>query len=440
MNNLIVSKFGGSSFANAELTKRTVEIIKSNPNRRFIIVSAPGKTDEDTGITDLLFMCHSACANGEDYQNILDTISERFNKIIDGLELKYNVAAEMIALKNDLVSGKSLDYIGSRGEYIMGKIMSKFLGWEFVDASGIILFDRNGNLDQIKTLDATNKRLKDLEYAVIPAFYGSMPNGEIKTFARGNGGTTGALVACTMNASLCEKWSETAKVYGADPVVIPDAELIKNITYDEAAELNYIGIKIVNDDVIFMLRDAGIPLKVSSIFCPKNEYTLLTTKLPESASRNISVCIAGRRNYNIVHISKYGLNKEYGFGEKLFGLFAKYHVPCEHCLSGIYKMSIVLKTPMFDINRVALFEEIQRVVKPDSISVEKGLSLIAIIGEGMRTVAGRAQKVFSALAEMDINVLMIDHGSDDLNIIIGVNDNDYEKAVKALYEKTVVIS
>ena len=258
-----------------------------------------------------------------------------------------------------------------------------------------------------------------------------MPNGSIKTFSRGDGDSSGAIVARAVKADLFEKWSETVKIYGADPAIIPEAELVRNITYDEAVELNYVGLNIIRDSVIFMMKDAGIPIRVSSL--NEHEGTLITAHLHEKDHRSVSACIAGRRKFNVLHIEKYGLNKMHGFGEKLFGIFAKHGVPCEHCLSGIYKMSIVIKTPLFDIRRAEVLDDVRRVIEPDSMTVEGGLSLIAIVGEGMGTVKEVFEKVFSALSRAGIRVRMIDQGSDSLNIILGVDDFDYENAIKALY-------
>ena len=433
---MIVSKFGGSIMADAQGVKRAIEIVKSDPERCYVIASAPGQTSNNTGITDLLFMTHASFNNCEDYNEMLEKISKRFKKIIDILEINFDLEAEITNLKKELFLGQSPDYIGSRGEYIMGKILAASLGWDFVDASEIIFFNNDGTLNEAKTFVAVFSKLRTLEHAVIPGFYGSMPDGSVKTFARGDGDSSGAIVARALKADMFEKWSETTKIFSADPDVVPNPELIRNITYDEAVELNYIGIHIVRDSVIFMLREEKIPMKICSL--TDNNGMLISSKLPEKISRSVAACIAGRRNFNVIHIEKYGLNKFYGFGEKLFGLFAKYHVACEHCLSGIYKMSIVVKTPMFDLRRNEILRDIERVIDPDSIMVEKNLSLIAIVGHGMGTLKGMFEKVFAALSNAGVKVRMIDQGSDELNIILGVYDEDYDSAVKALYMEMIL--
>lgn len=435
---IIVSKFGGSVTASAEGIKRAMEIVRSDSSRRYVIASAPGSTISGTGITDMLFMCHASFSRHENYQELVEKISDSYRAIIDGLGMSFDIDAEISALKRDLSSGKNLDYIGSRGEYIAGKIFAAYLGWEFVDASSIIFFNSDGSLNESKTFTESKAKLSRLEHAVIPAFYGSMPDGRTKTFPRGDGDSSGAIVARAVNAELFEKWSETAKTYSADPSVIESPEIIRHITYSEAVELNYSGIFTVNDSVLFMLMETGIPLRICSINDSDDAGMMISANLPEGVTRNKAVCIAGRRNFYIVHIAKYGLNKQEGFGEKLFGIFAKYHVSCEHCLSGIHKMSVVVKSQMFILHHKQIIDEIKRVIEPDSVVVEKDLSIIAVIGQGMGTVKGTFESVFYAMVSAKIKVRMIDQGADDLNVIIGVSDKDYVNAVKALYDYVIL--
>jgi aspartate kinase len=433
MSKLIVSRFGGNAAANSDEVKKTLEIIKADDARRYLVVSAPGSTPDQVGITDLLYMCHASCQNHEDYSSMLGAISDRYKEIIDGLGMDFDIDTEILALKKSLTMGMDIDYIGSRGEYIIAKILAAFLGWEFVDATGIICFKMDGTPDTEKTFVTAGATLKPLERAVIPSFYGSLPNGKVKTFVRGDCDTAGALVACSVKADVFEKWSEGAKIYSADPAVIPNAEIIRNVTYTETVEMNYIGINIVKDSVAFMLNQFDIPMKICSTHTPKESLMLITPKLPENVVRSTAACIAGHNNFTMVNINKYGLNKVIGFGEKLFGVFAKHRIACQHYLTGIHKMSIIIKDPIFDLRRDQIIRDINGTVSPDSITVEKGLSLIAIVGEGMGTIHGTFSKIFDALAKADVKVRMIDQGSDDLNIIIGVHDEDYKKAITALY-------
>ena len=438
MSSLIVSRFGGNAALNSNEVKKAAEIIRSNPDRRSVAVSAPGQSDDSLGITDLLYMCHSSFSNHENCDEMLAKISERYSEIVSGLGIDFDLGAEMSALRQNFEFGMNLDYMGSRGEYIMAKIFAKFLDWPFVDAQEIVFFDKNGKPDTEKTFRVAGEFLKNYERAVIPSFYGSLPDGKIKTFRRGDCDTAGAMVACSVKADIFEKWSEDAKIFSADPSVIPDAELIKNITYNEALELNYMGMDLATDDVVFMLRDAGIPMMISGIHASNDEAMMISPKLPPNAMRDVVSCIAGRKSFNVIHIQKYGMNKIYDFGEKLFGLFAKHHIACQHYLSGIHQMSVVLKTPRFELTRGQVIADIQHEINPDSITVERGLSLIAVIGEGMGTVKGIFSKILTALSLAEIKVQMIDQGSDKLNIILGVYDDDYEAAVKALYKAVVL--
>lgn len=438
MNNLIVSRFGGNAAANSEEVKKAAAIITSDPARRYIIISAPGATPDSVGITDLLYMCHASCQNGEKYADTLAMIADRYRQIVDGLGINFDLDAEIDALKKALDAKKNLDYIGSRGEYIMAKIVAAYLGWSFVDAARIIFFSGNGQPDKDKTFRIAGDRLSAYERAVIPSFYGTLPDGSIKTFRRGDCDTAGAMIACSVKADLFEKWSENAKICSADPEVIPNSEIIRHVTYAEALEMNYIGIPIIKDLDIFMLSEAGIPMKIRSPESLDDEGMLISPKLQENIQRNLTACIAGHNNFSIININKYGLNKDYDFTEKLFALFSRHRIACQHYLSGIHKMSVVLKSPSFDIKRAQIVSDIERAVNPDSVTVEKGLSLIAIVGEGMGTVKGIFSKIFDSLTKAGIKVKMIEQGADDLNIIVGVSDEDYEKAIKALYRSVVM--
>ena len=435
MNNITVSKFGGSITASADTIKRAAEIIRSDPSRRYVIASAPSAKSGETGITDMLFMSHSSRGNPADLNKMLGEIAGRFRGITDGLGLAFDIDAEIAQLREDLGAGKGLGYIASRGEYIMGKILAGLLGWPMVDAEGVIFFREDGTLDEAKTFSTAGAILKTLKHAVIPGFYGAMPDGSIKTFTRGDGDSSGAIVARAVKADLFEKWSEDAKIFGADPAIVPEAGLVRNATYDEAVEMNYVGFNIVSDRVIFMMKDAGIPVRVCSL--EDEEGTLISGSLPEGTGRGVTACIAGRSKFNVLHIEKYGINKISGFGEKLFGIFARHGVSCEHCLSGIYKMSVVIKSQLFDIRRAEILDEVRRVTEPDSMTVDGGLSLIAVIGEGIGTVKGTFERVFAALSGAGIKARMIDQGSDDLNIILGVRDEDYAEAVRALHDTMI---
>lgn len=386
----------------------------------------------------MLYMCHAGFNNNENCDAMMEKIAGRYREIVSGLGINFDLEAEIAALTHSFKLGMNLDYIGSRGEHIMAKIFAQYLGWDFVDAQDILFFTKKGEPDTEKTFRVAGEILKKYERAVIPSFYGALPDGKIKTFRRGDCDTAGAMVACSVKADLFEKWSETAKIYSADPAVINNAELISNITYGEALELNYIGMDLVTDNVVFMLQKAEIPMMISSIYATKEEEMTISPILPPNVKRDVVSCIAGKKNFSVVNIQKYGLNKIFDFGQRLFGLFAKHRIACQHYLSGIHQMSVIVKSPMFDLRRNEIISEIKNEIAPDSITVEKGLSIIAVIGEGMGTIKGIFSRILTALALADIKVQMIDQGADKLNIILGVSDYDYDDAVKALYKAVIL--
>lgn len=431
MSNLTVSKFSGSALSDTDGVISAMKIIKADSSRRFVIISAPGKTHDDIGITDMLYLCQANSANRENYSGIIENIRRRYEAIINALGMNFDLESEIQPLMKDLISGMSPDHIAGRGEYIMAGIIAKYLGWERIDAADIIRFRNDGTLNESETIRLSRERLKNVTHAVIPGFYGTKENGETKTFPRKGGDITGGLIARSVDADLLEKWNKTTEIFSADPQTVNDPAMIRKLTYSEALALNYAGIKTIHDSVIMLLKDTNIKVRVRSISKPDDEGTLITSEKKTDAA---AVCITGRQKFNIVHVEKHGVNKICGFGEKLLGVFTKHKIACEHFLSGIHKLSFVLKTPIFDLRRKEILDDIKKAVAPESITVDNSLSLIAVIGSGMGVTKGKFAKIFSALYGTDINVRMVDQGSDDLSIILGVNDEDYDKAVNALYE------
>ena len=438
MSRVIVARFGGDEASNSQEIIKAANVLMSDPSRRYAVISAPGSTPESVGVTDMLYLCHSRFVSHENYDDILTKIYERFREIVTGLGINFNLKAEIESLKRDIDMGMSLDYIASRGEYITARIVSEYIGWPFVDAFGLIFFNKDGTPDKEKTFSVAGQRLKSMIHAVIPSFYGTADNGDIHTFVRGDCDSAGALIACSVGADVYEKWSESAKVFSADPSVIPNPEVIRNITYTEALELNYTGINLVTDNVILMLNDVGIPMRIASTHTPDDEGMLISSALPENSQRKLTACISGSRNYTTVHIRKYGLNKDYAFNEKLFAIFARQRIPCQLSLSGIHQMSVILKAPVFDIRRNLIISEIQNELSPESVTVEKGLAVIVIIGEGMGTVKGTFRRIFDALVRAEVKAKMIEQGADQQNILIGVSDADYDSSVKALYDELIL--
>ena len=436
---LTVSKFGGISLADADSIRRTANIILSDPSRRFVVVSAPGiRSGDEIRVTDMFYICHSRYANRENFTEMLSKIEARYNEIISGLGIDFDMSSEITGLKKNLFLGRSNEYIVSRGEYIMARIMAGFLGWDFVDAAELIVFNRDGTLNAEKSIIAVQEKLGSLEHAVIPGFYGSAGGTNIKTFERGGGDATGAVIAKALKADLYEKWAETTEIFSADPSIVNNPEIIRNITYAELRELTYMGINIVYEDVILLLEGTGIPLSIRNIHHSDDKGTMITEELLPESRRGVAACIAGRRNFKVVHIKKFGLNKTVGIGRKVFGIFSDRNISCEHYLSGIYQFSIIVKNPMFDLKKAEIIKELEAAISPEAIDVQTGLSLIAIIGEGMGTIHGVFAKAMDALFAVSIKVRLIEQGGDDLNILLGVYDDDFEKATRALYEAMIL--
>ena len=440
VNKTIVSKFGGGlradegALSNAEKVKQAAEIIKSDPSRRYVVVAAPGSPSEGyIKITDMLYVCQSLYKSKENYQEALDGIIFRYSEIIKGLGIDFDLEREIASLKRSLFLGK-VDQTVSHGEHIMAKILAAYLGWEFVDASQLVFFKNDGTLDENKSFSAMSEILGRLEHAVVPGFYGVMPNGNIKTFPRGGSDVTGAIIARALKADLYEKWTEKSKIYIADPKIVPESDAIKKMTYNEMRELHHMGgVNMLHDDVIFLLQDVKIPVNIRNVNNPEYPGTMITADALEGR-KTIAACIAGSRNFKFMKIKKYGMNKMSDVGARLFSILSRHGIPFEHCLSGIDSISIVLKNAKFDLRRNEINREINDIIKPDSITVEKDLSIIAVIGEGMGTVLGTFAKVFDSIAAFGIKVRMIDEGADELNILLGVYDEDFNATVNAIYK------
>ena len=438
MNNLITAKFGGTSLADASQIKKVAEIIKSNPARKFVVASAPGKRfSDDIKITDLLYKCHSQAKNGEDFSATLTKISERYSEIIKALGVDFDIDSEIAEIKTKLQSGTTPDYPASRGEYINSKIIAKFLDWPFVDAAEIIFFNEKGLLDENTTFKTAGEKLKSLEHALIPGFYGAMPDGKIKTFSRGGSDVTGSIIARSVEADLYENWTDVSGMLSADPRIVQNPKVIEYITYTELRELSYMGASVLHEDAVFPVRKAGIPINIRNTNKPGDNGTLIAATLPKDIEKRAVTGIAGRKGFSSIRIEKSMMNGETGFGAKLLYIFARNGIPFEHCPTGIDTISVVVSSELFDQKREIVLREIKTELDPDFITIEKNLAVIAIVGEGMVSVKGMAAKVFDALAKAGINIRMIDQGSDELNIIVGIDESEYNKAINALYNKMI---
>lgn len=434
-----VVKFGGSSLASAQQFQKVGEIIRSDEARRFVIPSAPGKRfDGDTKVTDMLYDCYAAAENGEAFENKLEKIKKRYYEIIEGLGLTLSLEEEFQVIRNAFSEKAGRDYAASRGEFLNGIIMANYLGYEFVDAAEVIFFDGEGNFDAQKTDKTLSKRLEQVEAAVIPGFYGSDADGRVKTFSRGGSDVTGSIVAKAIKADLYENWTDVSGFLVTDPRIIKNPKVIETITYRELRELSYMGATVLHEDAIFPVRKEGIPINIRNTNAPEDKGTLIVESTCRRPKYTITG-IAGKKGFAAINIEKDMMNAEVGFGRKVLQVFEENGISFEHMPSGIDTMTIFVHQSEFEEKEQKVLAGIHRAVEPDFIDLESDLALIAVVGRGMRATRGTAGRIFSALAHANINVKMIDQGSSELNIIIGVRNEDFEPAIRAIYDIFVTI-
>ncbi len=434
-----VVKFGGSSLASAEQFKKVSDIIHADESRRYVVPSAPGKRfNGDTKVTDMLYTCYAAAEHGSDFSIKFAAIKERYQEIIDGLELSLSLDDEFETIYRNFKAKNGKDYAASRGEYLNGIIMAAYLGYEFIDAAEIIRFNEDGTFDGDTTNKLVAERLATVERAVIPGFFGAKEDGSIKTFSRGGSDITGSIVAKAVFANIYENWTDVSGVMVADPRIIRNPEVISTITYRELRELSYMGASVLHEDAIFPVRKAGIPINIRNTNAPEDEGTMIVERTCQTPKYTITG-IAGKKNFVAVNIEKDMMNAEIGFGRKVLSAFEKYGISFEHMPSGVDTMSIVIHQPEFVQKEQKVLTEIMHQVHPDSLDLEPDLALIAIVGRGMREARGTAGRIFAALAHAKINVKMMDQGSSEMNIIVGVKNCDFEAAIKAIYDIFVTI-
>jgi aspartate kinase len=433
-----VVKFGGSSLASAEQILKAVAIIRGEESRRFVVPSAPGKRfSSDTKVTDLLIKVYNESAAGLPFEETFREIAERYLGIIRGLGLDLDLTAELETIHNQLTEGTTLDYVASRGEYLNGVIMAYYLGFTFIDAAEVIFFDEDGNFEAELTNRVMSRRLSRCKNAVIPGFYGSMPNGAVKTFSRGGSDITGAIVARAAKADLYENWTDVSGFLMVDPRIVEDPKPIEVITYRELRELSYMGASVLHEDAIFPVKVAGIPINIKNTNRPDDDGTFIVPKGTARSHSGVITGIAGRKGLKLIHLEKDMMNQEIGFGLKVLQVIADMGISFEHLPSGIDTMCVVLSAADLEGREQEILSRIDAAVHPDFMSIEDKLALVAVVGRGMAGTPGTACRVFNALAREDINIRMIDQGSSELNIIVGVDDDAYEDALRAIYAEFV---
>ena len=429
-----VVKFGGSSLASAEQFKKVGDIIHADAERRYVIPSAPGKRfADDTKVTDMLYACYHLAEEGKDFRKMLAEIAARYQEIIDGLSLSASLKEEFKIIEKNFKEKAGENYAASRGEYLNGIIMAAYLGYEFIDAAEVIRFKENGDFDAELTNEILKKRLAEVDHAVIPGFYGSYEDGRIKTFSRGGSDITGSIAARAAKADVYENWTDVSGFLVADPRIIQNPEGIETITYRELRELSYMGASVLHEDAIFPVRREGIPINIRNTNQPEDEGTWIVESTCQK-SRYVITGIAGKKGFCSVNIEKAMMNSEIGFGRKVLQAFEDNGISFEHVPSGIDTMTVFVHQDEFIDKEQKVVSAIHRLADPDSVDIEADLALVAVVGRGMKSTRGTAGRIFSALAHANVNVKMIDQGSSELNIIIGVANDDFETAIKAIYD------
>ena len=433
--NVKVLKFGGTSLADAEQMKKVIRIVKADEACRYVVPSAPGKRfSADEKVTDLLYLCYETAKKGENFGEVFEKIKNRYREIIRGLGLDFSLEEEFKGIEVAILHHAGRDYVASRGEYLNGMIMAKALGFTFVDAASCIFFNENGSFAAEETNKSLGELLKKTPHAVIPGFNGSMPNGTIKTFTRGGSDITGAIVARAAEADVYENWTDVSGFLMADPRIVKDPKPIGVITYRELRELSYMGATVLHDESIFPVRFAGIPINIRNTNDPDAKGTMIVpSSKVEGNDGNVITGIAGKKGMSVISLEKDMMNAELGFGRRVLEVLEDLGLSFEHLPSGVDTMSIVVATASLEGKKERLLDGICRAVKPDYISLDDGFALIAVVGRGMVSEKGTAQRIFGAIADADVNIRMIDQGSSEIDIIIGVSEEDYEKSISAIY-------
>ncbi len=430
-----VCKFGGTSMADASAILKVKAIIESDEARKYIVVSAPGKRNKnDIKITDTLYKCYQDVVDNGNCTERFALIRQRFADIVKDLGIDLDIESVLDQTENAIVQEKSADFTASRGEYLSAMIMAKLLGADFVDAGEIIRFDSRGRLNDEYTDDMVKTRLEKTEYAVIPGFYGKDHKGKIKTFSRGGSDITGSIIARGVCADLYENWTDVSGFLVCDPRIVDNPKTIKQLTYKELRELSYMGASVLHSEAIFPVMKRCIPINIKNTFKPEDAGTMIVPSEMYTDSESIITGIAGKKDFTVIFLEKSLMNSEVGFIRKVLSVVEHYGVGVEHVPSGIDTLSIVIESEQLkDGVLTDLVNGIRENVNPDYIHVIENVSLIATVGHGMTRRSGTAARIFKALADQGINIKMIDQGSSELNIIIGVQNSDYENCIRTIY-------
>ena len=436
-----VVKFGGSSLASAEQFKKVGNIIRADKERKYVVPSAPGKRfSDDTKVTDMLYACYDLADQGKNFKAELDAIKARYQEIIDGLQLDLDLVDEFKTIEKNFKAKAGSNYAASRGEYLNGIIMANYLGYDFIDAATVIFFDENGEFDAAKTNEVLRARLAESKEAVVPGFYGAMPDGTVKTFSRGGSDITGSIVAKAAKADVYENWTDVSGILMADPRIVENPRPIERITYNELRELSYMGAQVLHEASVFPVRQADIPLNIRNTNDPGHPGTLIREHFEdelESEKNRFITGIAGRRNFSIITMAKNGLSSSIGSLRRVLEVFERHNLNVEYTPSGIDSVSLVVQSGKAASCLYSILGELQKEFRPDKLQVAENISIVAAVGRKMAFRPGISGKIFAALGENGISIRMISQGPEELNIIVGVDNADFEKTVRVLYESFV---
>lgn len=431
-----VVKFGGSSLADAVQFQKVIDIIRADETRRYVVPSAPGKRfDGDFKVTDKLYECHNTAKAGGDFRAVLTVIKKRYQDIIDGLSLSLDLSEEFRVIEETIAAGCDSDYVASRGEYLNGIVLAKALGYDFIDAKDVLFFDADGFLDVYKTQKVMSTVLKLHTRAVIPGFYGARQDGSVQTFSRGGSDISGSVVARACDADLYENWTDVSGFLVADPRIVKNPKTIGVITYHELRELSYRGANVLHEDAIFPVRMAGIPINIRNTNRPEDPGTMIIAHAEKGTECGEITGIAGKCGFSVLTIEKDMMNAQVGFGRRVLHVFENHGISFEHLPSGIDSVGVIAATEALSPKRDQVINQICRVVEPDSIQLEEGLALIAVVGRGMVNRVGTAARVFTAVAKCGVNIRTIDQGSSEFSIILSVAEKDMKPVIHAIYEE-----
>lgn len=432
-----VCKFGGTSMADGNIIAGVKKIIEGDEARRFVVVSAPGKRcSGDIKVTDLLYACYKDALKSGSCKGSFAPVRARYEDIVKQLGLDFDISSVLDETERRIDAERSEDFTASRGEYLSARIMAEYLGARFIDTENVIFFKPDGSLDGAASYKAISAAAEGCVRAVFPGFYGTGSDGRVKTFSRGGSDITGSIVARALNASLYENWTDVSGFLACDPRIVDCPRSIKTLSYKELRELSYMGANVLHSDSIFPVRKANIPIQIKNTFRPEDEGTTIVPTSRYVPSGNVVTGIAGKKHFTVIYVEKSLMNSEIGFIRKVLSVVEGEGVPVEHIPSGIDTMSLVISSEAlggFVLERI--LEGIKNAVEPDIIRVIENIAMIATVGHGMSSSVGTSARLFNAIAGADINIKMIDQGSSELNIVVAVKDEDYERCIRAVYRE-----